>query len=130
MSSLTSGMPSLQKEEGGEEIAAECPLHIAMDELARASVTQHVLYLEGECLPRPELLADLDRWVSIHSLIHNRICVASRTTPLEDSELEIIAGRIRGAGEPWAQGERLVMACADCNQAQHCPLGSQAGPLP
>jgi hypothetical protein len=129
MSALTSGVSSLQKEEE-EDIVEECPLHLAMDELARASVTQHVLYLEGECLPRPELLAELDRWVWIHSLIHNRICVASRTTPLGGHEFDSITRRIRGAGEPRAQSERLVMACAVCNQARRCPLGSRAGHLP
>jgi hypothetical protein len=100
-----------------------------MDELAHTSVTQHVLYLEGECLPRPELLAELDRWVSIHSLIRHRICVASRTTPLEDREFESAAQSILGASEPPAQTKRLVMACAICNQSRHCPLGSLADQL-
>jgi hypothetical protein len=120
MSSLTFDMSSLQP-----EVFVECPLHLAMDELARASVNQHVLYLEGECLPRPELMAELDRWVSIHSLILNRICVATRTTPLADSELKSAVQRMRGVSEPRAQSERLVMTCAACNQAQRCPLGSQ-----
>jgi hypothetical protein len=100
-----------------------------MDELARASVKQDVLYMEGECLPRPELMAELDRWVSLHSLIHNRICVATRSTPLEDSEFESAARQMRGAPEPRFQSERLVMACAVCNLARRCPLGSRAGQL-
>jgi hypothetical protein len=125
MASLASGISSLQP----EAVIEECPLHLAMDELARASVTQHVLYLEGECLPRPELLADIDQWFSIHSLVHNRICAASRTTPLEDSELESTARRIRLAGEPHGQSERLIAACAVCNQARHCPLGSRSAEL-
>jgi hypothetical protein len=111
------------------EVVTQCPLHIAMDELARASVKQDVLYMEGECLPRPELMAELDRWVSLHSLIHSRICVATRSTPLADSEFKSETGRMRGDGEPSSQSERLVMACAVCNLAQHCPLGSRADQL-
>jgi hypothetical protein len=123
MSSLPSETSSLQPE------LVECPLHVAMDEVARASVNQHVLYLEGECLPRPELLAKLDRWVSMHSLILNRICVATRTAPLGDCEFKSAVRGILGTGEPRTHSERLVIACAACNHAKHCPLGSQSNQL-
>jgi hypothetical protein len=121
MSSLTSDMSYVQP-----EVVIECPLHLAMDELAHASVNQHVLYLEGECLPRPELLAELDRWVSIHSLILNRICVATRTMPLEDAEFRSAVRGILSTSEPQTQSERLTISCSVCNQAHQCPLGSQA----
>lgn len=110
-------------------VVVECPLHRAMDELARASVNQHVLYLEGECLPRPELLAELDRWVSIHSLILNRICVATRTTPLEDCEWKSAERCIVGADEARTHSEPLAIACAACNNSKRCPLGRQADQL-
>jgi hypothetical protein len=118
MSSLAPRMDS-----AAEAGLLECPLHIAMDELARVTVTQHVLYLEGECLPRPEILAELNRWVVIHTLIHDQICVASRTTPLEDSEVESALQAMQG--DRRTPG-RLLQACATCNEARCCPLGSRA----
>jgi hypothetical protein len=124
-----SSLPSDEVSSLQPEVIVECPLHLAMDELAHASVTQHVLYLEGECLPRPELLAKLDRLVSVHSLILNRICVATRSTPLEDCEFKSAVQSIRGAGEPRTHSERLVTACAICNHARRCPLGSHADQL-
>jgi hypothetical protein len=101
-----------------------CPLHVAMGELAQVSVAQHVLYLEGECLPRPELLAELECWSSLHSLIRDRICVASRTTPLTDPEFESAARSRLEAEASQGRHRRLVRACAVCNQARCCPLGA------
>jgi len=127
---VSSGKVSSRQEELStmQEAAAvaECPLHVAMGELAHVSVTQHILYLEGECLPRPELLAELDRWVAIHTLIHDRVCVASRATPLEDSEFESASQiMLQDAGGPGTCGERLVTACAACNRSRSCPLGTR-----
>jgi len=121
MSSFAPDMDS-----AGEAGLVQCPLHTAMDELARVTVTQHVLYLEGECLPRPEILADLDRWVAIHTLIHDRICVASRTTPLADSEVESALQAMQGDRRPPSGNGRLLQACTACNQARYCPLGTRA----
>ncbi|MGO8946118.1 MAG: hypothetical protein ACLQUY_00350 [Ktedonobacterales bacterium] len=112
---------------------SECPLHTVMSELAHVSVTQHVLHLEGECLPRSELLAELDRWSSLHSLIRNRICVASRSTPLSDSEFDGAAMALLGSdyvpascgAAPVAHRLReAVIACSACNQSASCPLGA------
>jgi hypothetical protein len=56
--------------------------------------------------------------------------VASRTTSLEDSEFERASQRIlQDVGEPGACEERLVTACAACNRALSCPLGTRAGQL-
>ena len=37
-----------------------CPLHVAMQELAQAAVSQLAYYAEGEYTPRPDLMRELD----------------------------------------------------------------------
>src|SRR5689334_22243576 len=65
-----------------------CPLQQAMEEIALVAVRQHVLYQEGESQPRPELLASLEVWTSLHRLIRSRICTASRESTLSIVDLE------------------------------------------
>jgi hypothetical protein len=55
-----------------------CPLHLAMQELARAAVSQLVYYAEGEYASRPDLMRELDRWQQAHRLIADGICPAAR----------------------------------------------------
>jgi hypothetical protein len=104
----------------------ECPLHTAMSELARISVSQHVLYLAGECLPRPELLAELQTWTSLHTLIRNRICVALRSAPLPESEFDnTVASALAGDRVDVTVPQHLrqaIRACGECNGSQTCPL--------
>ena len=59
-----------------------CPLHVAMEKIAHSAVQQCVLYLQGECQPRPTLLQELDDWISLHALIRSHICVASRSATI------------------------------------------------
>ncbi len=112
---------------------SECPLHTVMGELAHVTVTQHVLYLEGECLPRSELVSALDQWTSLHSLIRNRICSASRSTPLSPFEFESAVGALlevhrlpdsSGARPAPEKLQQAVHACWACSQSQTCPLGA------
>lgn len=65
-----------------------CPLHVAMEKIAHSAVQQCVLYLQGECQPRPTLLQELDDWISLHALIRSHICVASRSATISPDDLE------------------------------------------
>ena len=58
---------------------ALCPLHLAMQELARATVSQLVYYAEGEYALRPDLMRELNRWRHARRLIANGVCPALRT---------------------------------------------------
>lgn len=108
------------------ESVVECPLQIAMRELAHSAVMQHVLYLEGECLPRPDLLRKLDRWFSLHRLIHTHICVACRTAEVSPGELETALATIvplpsDSTAPLWQRDLRVALTV--CAQAASCPLG-------
>ena len=108
------------------ESVVECPLQIAMRELAHSAVMQHVLYLEGECLPRPDLLRTLDSWSSLHRLIVTHICVACRSADLTPVELgpalETILPLPSDSTTPLWQRD-LRVALTVCAQAASCPLG-------
>ena len=119
------------------ETGAECPLHIAMCEMARLSVTQHVLYLEGECLPRPDITRELEIWSSLHALVSTRLCVAARTTPLDREEfaaaLEAIRARMKcsdtGAADQFQHDvEDTLTRCLACAWSRSCPLGDPGCP--
>ena len=108
------------------ESVVECPLQIAMRELAHCALMQHVLYLEGECLPRPDLLRTLDDWSSLHRLIVTHICVACRTADLTSVELapalETIPSLPSDSTAPlWQRDFRVALTV--CAQATSCPLG-------
>lgn len=102
-----------------------CPLHLAMERIARAAVRQHVLYAEGESQPRPTLLLDLERWTTLHTLIRMRICVASRSGALSPVELEQALATYAPAPvdaqlQPHRQLLRQMLSA--CAQAHCCPL--------
>jgi hypothetical protein len=102
-----------------------CPLHLAMERIARAAVRQHVLYAEGESQPRPTLLLDLERWTALHTLIRTRICVASRSDVFSPEELEQALATLAPAPvdaelQPHRQLLREMLSA--CAQAQCCPL--------
>jgi hypothetical protein len=106
----------------------ECPLHAAMGQLAQAAVLQHVLHLEGEWLPRPELLLALEGWAGVHALIRAHVCPATREAPLEPAELssfvdDALAPLFTPAEAPLrAQLRRTIARCAACGLAEGCPL--------
>jgi hypothetical protein len=121
------------------ETGTNCPLHLAMGEIARLSVTQHVLYLEGECLPRPDIARELEIWSSLHALVSTRLCVAARTTPLDQEEfaaaLEGIRARVKcseTSGSTTHQFqydvEQTLTQCLTCARSCSCPLGDPAAP--
>ena len=109
--------------------AMGCPLQLAMEELARAAVQQHVLYQEGECQPRPELLDRLEAWSSLHALIRSRICVASRETAISaddrDVVLDQVSRRLVEIATP-SQLRHLLATLTACARATTCPLGTMA----
>ncbi len=106
--------------------SGECPLHVAMQELAQAAVRQHVLYLEGECLPRPELMQTIERWCSFSAIISSRVCVVSRTATIAPAELDAVLETLfpssRDAVMPPIR-QSLFVSCTRCAQATSCPLG-------
>lgn len=109
---------------------AECPLHLVMEELAQLAVRQHILYLEGECQPRPDLAERLEQWSALHAHIRARICAASRVSPIPPEDLErtldaLLPPPTGIAGLP--RQRRLRRALAACARATNCPLGADAG---
>ena len=46
-------------EPGPETEEALCPLHLAMERIAKSAVSQALYYAQGEYAPRPELLREL-----------------------------------------------------------------------
>lgn len=108
--------------------AVGCPLQLAMEEIARVAVRQHVLYQEGECQPRPDLLDLLEAWTALHTLIRERICVASRDATISADDLEIALGRLlrhSPEADTSAQISRLRVSLAACARATSCPLGTR-----
>ena len=108
--------------------AMGCPLQQAMEEIAQAAVRQHVLYQEGESQPRPELLARLDVWTSLHRLIRSRICTASRESTISMVELESALNELFPQSEDdvtRSQVQQHRAALAACARATSCPLGAK-----
>lgn len=105
-----------------------CPLQQAMEEIAQAAVRQHVLYQEGESQPRPELLARLDAWSSLHRLIRLRICTASRESIISAVELECALDELFPQPRDVAtqsQVQQFRSSVAACARATSCPLGAK-----
>lgn len=107
----------------------ECPLHLAMEEIAHLAVQQHVLYFEGECQPRPELLQRLDAWSALHGLIRSSICVASREETIPPEALEIACEALLpkladSAMQPQLRNLRATLTA--CARATSCPLGKSS----
>ena len=113
-----------------DSMCAECPHHVTIEGIAQAAVKQHVLFLEGECQPRSDLLRRLDAWSSLHALIRSRICVASRVATISPDELEHsldVLSRdlteLKDDSSPLDH-RQLRDALAGCAQAVTCPLGA------
>jgi hypothetical protein len=94
--------------------AVACPLRLAMERIAWAALRQHVLYLEGECQPRLELVRDLETSTTLERLIRRQVCPISRSCPLEPDELASAVDALRC----W----ELHSALATCAAARACPL--------
>ena len=105
-----------------------CPLQQAMEEIAQAAVRQHVLYQEGESQPRPELLARLEAWSSLHRLIRSRICTASRESRITVVDLESALDELFPQPRDVAtrlRAQQLRAALVACARATSCPLGAK-----
>lgn len=105
-----------------------CPLQQAMEEIAQAAVRQHVLYQEGESQPRPELMARLEAWSSLHQLIRSRICTASRESRIPISDLDFALDELcpqLGDMATPSRLQRLRASLVACAEATSCPLGAK-----
>jgi hypothetical protein len=116
--------------------SAECPQHVAIEGIAQAAVKQHVLFLEGECQPRNDLLRRLDAWSSLHTLIRSRICVASRAAAISPDELHCALDALSRdlidlrEDDDRSEYRQLRATLAECAQAASCPLGALSGDRP
>jgi len=110
----------LRPSSGAAADEAQCPLHFAMQQLAHAAVSQLVYYADGEYVPRPDLLRDLERWQRLHGLIAGSICPASRAAHAGSANLCAALALIPEA-QFTAQREMLARCAAHgCGDA--CPL--------
>jgi hypothetical protein len=101
-----------------------CPLHVAMQGVAQAAVSQLLYYAQGEYAPRAELVQELDRWHQLHSLIATHICPASRTERASAAAVTMARGLLP---EPRYTDQRDLLgrcACRDCGDP--CPLEGEA----
>ncbi len=99
---------------------AACPLHFVMEQLAQAAVSQLVYYADGEYVPRPDLLRELERWQRLHGLIAGCICPASRAAHASSANLCAALALIPEA-QFTAQREMLAR-CAERGCGDACPL--------
>lgn len=108
---------------------AECPLHIAMRQLAETAVLQHVLHMEGELLPRADLVDALEGWEQVYRLTRTRICPRTREARLSAAELDALVEnalpRLVPAAEAYLRSHlaQCLLVCGACADAQECPLG-------
>jgi hypothetical protein len=118
--------------EAALEPMVECPFQLVMGQLAQAAVTQQVLHITGELLPRADLVDKLDGWRDLYRLIRLRICPATRVAPLTPAELDALvdaALRPMGQAEPLNTSAQQTLArlraqlssCAACETTQQCP---------
>jgi len=116
------------QQEGQAAIPAmECPLHVVMEEIAQTAVRQHVLHMEGECQPRPELVRRLEQWAALHTRVRTHICAATRDSAIPADELErtldtLLPPPADAAG--LLRWRRLRRALAACASSTTCPLGT------
>jgi hypothetical protein len=102
-------------DEAAPTVGARCPLHTLVGQIAQTALQQHVLFLEGECLPRVEAIRDLESLTTLVKLVSGRVCVCSRELPLRDDELGRLLATLSDPG--------LRAVAATCARARVCPLG-------
>ena len=115
--------------EGALESDANCPFHTVMAQLAQTAVTQQVLHLEGELLPRADLADTLDSWQQLYRLVRMRVCPATREAPLTPADVAALVDtalpHLLSPSVPvrlHASLRRQLIACASCESPQQCPL--------
>jgi hypothetical protein len=95
-------------------------MHVAMQGLAQAAVSQLLYYAQGEYAPRAALVQELDRWGQLHRLIATHICPASRTECATAAAVTMACGLIP---ESRYAGQRdLLRRCAYRERGDPCPL--------
>jgi hypothetical protein len=104
-----------------------------MGQLAQAAVRQHVLHLEGELVPRADLVERLEGWQQLYRLVRTRVCPATRDTTLTAADLATLVEHavpcLLPSGVPRLVQSSLcqqLVACASCRSAHECPLGFSA----
>jgi hypothetical protein len=116
--------PRQRAETGPQSQDALCPLHVAMQGLAHAAVSQVLYYAQGEYTPRAELMQDLDRWRQLHALVATHICPASRTERASAAAVTLACGHIP---ESCYAGQRdQLRRCACRERGDPCPLEGEA----
>ncbi len=116
--------PQQSAERGSHTEDALCPLHVAMQGLAHAAVSQLLHYAQGEYAPRAELVQELGRWHQLHSVIATSICPASRTERATAAAVTMACGLIP---ESRYSGQRdLLRRCACRERGDPCPLEGEA----
>lgn len=101
-------------------VVRECPLHIAMRQVAEAAVTQHVLYAEGEYAPRADLNETIEHWFRVHQLVRDYICPASRTLAPTPRDLDLALASL--PAESRARMTTMLRECGGRTAADGCPL--------
>jgi hypothetical protein len=99
---------------------ARCPLHVAMQGVAHAAVSQLVYYAQGEYAPRTDLLRDLDRWQQLHHLIATHICPSSRTERATAAAVTMACALFPERG--YTVQRNLLRCCACRERSDPCPL--------
>lgn len=97
-----------------------CPLHVAMQELAQAAVSQLVYYAEGEYAPRPYLMRGLERWRQARRLIAAGVCLALRTEDDPAAALRVVCALI--PEDRFATAREVLRSCAQRDESDPCPL--------
>lgn len=106
----------------------DCPLHLAMRELARAAVRQHIYYEAGEYQPRGDLLCALRSWARLHELISAAVCGARGDTTCTAAALDRAVAALPAA---WRASVREGVArCLECAPGERCPLAQEPEMLP
>lgn len=105
---------------GTQHECAQCPLHITMQRLTRAAVSQLVYYADGEYVPRPNLLRELERWQRLHALVATRICPASREAL--STAADVSAARELVPEAQFTALREMLSRCAARQAGDACPL--------
>lgn len=115
--------------EDDPEPEIECPFHTIMRHLAGTAVQQHILHLEGELLPRPDLVNALESWQQLYRLVRTHVCPATREAPLLPADIDALVDTalprlLADAAPPQvsARLRRRLTQCASVESSRDCPL--------